>query len=651
MSEKNGGPRRCPHTVDGLTFPWRLHAVLEAAESNGFERIISWLPGDVAFKVHDAGAFEVEIIPKYLPNMTRYKSFLRQLNLYSFLRITKGEYQGSYHHPQFLRMKKSLCNEMVLTKVKGVRAARRACRDHQQGSNDSDATRRGTEIAKRTTATRISRQGRTPECGRVVDSAVPPFGKDGKQPLSSLPKHQRSRREDDDGWQDGSLIEFPLPSFRVRNGSGTFDDSLTAFPEESPCADLVHGTVRLASCRSLPDGMIGDNAPPRRRGVNRDNGKEHDMPSSAMAHNGRSSAADHGAASPPFPGGFPMMTGDGAGDTHNNSLEDTIIAEPQSSRHGQYPRRSSKPEGDQRENFLGAHHHFGELAPFSSQHGEAQPCPLPNTKNCKGRRRHTTTKKEGRDSPDDFIMDIACLFEEGNVSTQPIHATSIDHHTNNGNEFPVRGARREAEGSMPTKVASTKKMGRHDNFFCSVPFHADVSHESIPPPQVRDEDSISRIIDEKLQSLELALASSSQRSGTYSSRLSPDKDQCGACERAKEQGGQGEDDWCKRVFSVVASSGVEKGNVPGVSSSLEPGKIASSAGIPQATPTAPAPRCNEMNGPCAAASMAMGVFEPRHFAPDHCHSKLSENDRSYQFGEWSIIAQTMMLYRRGGRSG
>jgi hypothetical protein len=65
-----------------LGFPYRLYGLLEEAQKTGFQDIISWLPCGTAFKVHDADAFEDYIIPSRF-DMTKYKSFQRQLNLYS----------------------------------------------------------------------------------------------------------------------------------------------------------------------------------------------------------------------------------------------------------------------------------------------------------------------------------------------------------------------------------------------------------------------------------------------------------------------------------------------------------------------------------------------------------------------------------------
>jgi hypothetical protein len=62
-------------------FPWRLHNMLERAESLGLDWIVSWLPDGKSFKVHDAQRFESSLMGQFF-NQTRYKSFQRQLNLW-----------------------------------------------------------------------------------------------------------------------------------------------------------------------------------------------------------------------------------------------------------------------------------------------------------------------------------------------------------------------------------------------------------------------------------------------------------------------------------------------------------------------------------------------------------------------------------------
>lgn len=59
------------------TFPYKLYALLEDAEPNGFDHIISWQPGGKSFRVHQPTLFAERILPQCF-NQTRYKSFLRQ---------------------------------------------------------------------------------------------------------------------------------------------------------------------------------------------------------------------------------------------------------------------------------------------------------------------------------------------------------------------------------------------------------------------------------------------------------------------------------------------------------------------------------------------------------------------------------------------
>jgi hypothetical protein len=103
-----------------IPFPWRLHEILDDAEkSEGFQSIISWLPGhENAFRVHNSAAFVDMIMPKYF-HQTKYKSFQRQLNIWDFCRIPSGRDKGGYVHPCFIRGKHSLCRQMVRRKIKG----------------------------------------------------------------------------------------------------------------------------------------------------------------------------------------------------------------------------------------------------------------------------------------------------------------------------------------------------------------------------------------------------------------------------------------------------------------------------------------------------------------------------------------------------
>jgi hypothetical protein len=115
-------------TLKMNTFPWKLHKMLELAEDEEFEGIVSWLPGGKSFKVHDAKSFVQNIMPNFF-QQSKYKSFQRQckydggilkidcnfvvtsisdylillfmtpfssVNLWGFKRLTKGPGKGGY---------------------------------------------------------------------------------------------------------------------------------------------------------------------------------------------------------------------------------------------------------------------------------------------------------------------------------------------------------------------------------------------------------------------------------------------------------------------------------------------------------------------------------------------------------------------------
>lgn len=96
------------------SFPVKLHEMLCDMESNGLDRIVSWLPNGKAFRIHDQDRFISEILPMYWANI-KYKSFMRQLNLWSFKRIPRGEPEnrGGYRHACFIRDDPILCHSMT----------------------------------------------------------------------------------------------------------------------------------------------------------------------------------------------------------------------------------------------------------------------------------------------------------------------------------------------------------------------------------------------------------------------------------------------------------------------------------------------------------------------------------------------------------
>jgi len=61
-----------------IPFNWKLHRLLEEAEQQSFDHIVSWLPDGTSFIIRDADAFCTNIMPLYF-NQTKFKSFTRQV--------------------------------------------------------------------------------------------------------------------------------------------------------------------------------------------------------------------------------------------------------------------------------------------------------------------------------------------------------------------------------------------------------------------------------------------------------------------------------------------------------------------------------------------------------------------------------------------
>ena len=112
-----------PHDRRGgvsISFPIKLHNILDQVEADGLSHIISWQPHGRCFVIHKPKEFADFIMPGYF-RQTKLTSFQRQLNLYGFNRITRGNDSGGYYHELFLRGKPFLCKHMIRTKVKGTK--------------------------------------------------------------------------------------------------------------------------------------------------------------------------------------------------------------------------------------------------------------------------------------------------------------------------------------------------------------------------------------------------------------------------------------------------------------------------------------------------------------------------------------------------
>eukprot|EP00429_Kryptoperidinium_foliaceum_P072829 CAMPEP_0176052128 /NCGR_PEP_ID=MMETSP0120_2-20121206/25918_1 /TAXON_ID=160619 /ORGANISM="Kryptoperidinium foliaceum, Strain CCMP 1326" /LENGTH=194 /DNA_ID=CAMNT_0017385569 /DNA_START=550 /DNA_END=1134 /DNA_ORIENTATION=+ len=94
-------------------FPFKLHKILEDADAQGLDSIISWHPDGKSFKVHDKEQLEKQVLPRYL-HSPKYRSFQRQLSFYNFTfcRDPSSHRFRSYCHPLFIRGRPDLCKDM-----------------------------------------------------------------------------------------------------------------------------------------------------------------------------------------------------------------------------------------------------------------------------------------------------------------------------------------------------------------------------------------------------------------------------------------------------------------------------------------------------------------------------------------------------------
>jgi hypothetical protein len=108
------------YDADAL-FPCKLHRLLEYAELSGYSDIISWEIHGRAFKIHKRKDFLEKVMPQFF-RQTKLASFRRQLNIYGFLRVTRGRDMGAYYHELFLRGMVFLSKNIIRQKVKGIHA-------------------------------------------------------------------------------------------------------------------------------------------------------------------------------------------------------------------------------------------------------------------------------------------------------------------------------------------------------------------------------------------------------------------------------------------------------------------------------------------------------------------------------------------------
>jgi len=92
--------------------------LLEVLDRGDLTSIIDWMPHGRAFVVKQPEVFTAQVLSRFF-RQTKFMSFIRQLNLWGFKRITSGRDAGAYYNQLFLPMGDVLATRMSRIKVKG----------------------------------------------------------------------------------------------------------------------------------------------------------------------------------------------------------------------------------------------------------------------------------------------------------------------------------------------------------------------------------------------------------------------------------------------------------------------------------------------------------------------------------------------------
>lgn len=154
-SNLNGSSTTCKKAVAERElrqpFPVKVYEMLENAEEKQFSHIVSWNESGTGFMVHDKDHFTKEIVPHYF-NLTKYKSFQRQLSLYGFQRVTVGPNKGLRYHEKLRKGELELVRQMKPVGYK-PRNLSRLLEQKRQKAQQEQQLAQGTNILTTTTTT------------------------------------------------------------------------------------------------------------------------------------------------------------------------------------------------------------------------------------------------------------------------------------------------------------------------------------------------------------------------------------------------------------------------------------------------------------------------------------------------------------------
>lgn len=102
-----------------VNFPNKLFQLLQAADTEGFQDIISWDTVGNSFEIHQPEEFTKVILPRFFPSQSSLRSFERMLNIWGFERRVKRK--KIYFHTCFWKKRPEILRFIQRVENKGTR--------------------------------------------------------------------------------------------------------------------------------------------------------------------------------------------------------------------------------------------------------------------------------------------------------------------------------------------------------------------------------------------------------------------------------------------------------------------------------------------------------------------------------------------------
>ena len=183
----------------GGTFLEKLWEILSEPSNTPY---INWQPDGLSFVIHDVKLFEANVLTKYFKH-SNHNSFVRQLNMYSFVKTCNDSNYREFQNPLFQRERKDL-----MTSIK-----RKASAAGANSKEDSNAPKKLTEGQTSRQRAMIERQQAEEEAAASAKKRA------------SLETGSRAPRRDSFG-----AASMMLPSPNLQNNNVSWDPKLALDP-------------------------------------------------------------------------------------------------------------------------------------------------------------------------------------------------------------------------------------------------------------------------------------------------------------------------------------------------------------------------------------------------------------------------------------